>query len=385
MSRLNVGNLFNENEDGAPSVVGISTFSSPHYFIPPSGTEAERPQNPSEGMIRFNTDSGSLEYYRGTHWENIIVNNNNLGGGLNGIGTTNSPQGTGTRGLIGGGENPSATNEIAFITIDTLGDSQDFGDLTETAGQSHACASRVRGLFLMSSPDRKSVDKVTISSTGSAANYGDLIAAQDQRGAASNDIRGLFVGGLFPGSAVHDEIDAVTIASDGTAFDFGNLTIEVTDHYGCASPVRAVFGGGRTIPATNIIDFITISSTGDAQDFGSLNTAAGCRMSCSNATRGVWGGGIQSPGTTRINSIEFVTIASTGNAIDFGDLSDTRANSNGAIASPTRGVFCGGYNPGRVDIIECIQFASTGNVVDFGNLRAANQYCGACSNGHGGL
>ena len=62
MSRLNVGNLFNENEDGAPVVSGISTFSSPHYFVPPSGSTAQRPQNPGEGMIRFNTDSGHLEY-----------------------------------------------------------------------------------------------------------------------------------------------------------------------------------------------------------------------------------------------------------------------------------------------------------------------------------
>ena len=44
MSRLNVGNLFNENEDGAPVVSGISTFSSPNYFVPPSGSTAQRPQ-----------------------------------------------------------------------------------------------------------------------------------------------------------------------------------------------------------------------------------------------------------------------------------------------------------------------------------------------------
>ena len=43
MSRLNVNNLFNENEDGAPVVSGISTFSSPHYFVPPSGSTAQRP------------------------------------------------------------------------------------------------------------------------------------------------------------------------------------------------------------------------------------------------------------------------------------------------------------------------------------------------------
>ena len=63
MSRLNVRNLFNENEDGGPVVSGISTFSSQYYFVPPSGSTAERPKNPDEGMIRFNTDSGRLEYY----------------------------------------------------------------------------------------------------------------------------------------------------------------------------------------------------------------------------------------------------------------------------------------------------------------------------------
>ena len=30
-------------------------------------------------MIRFNTDSGSLEYYSGELWVNVIVNNNELG------------------------------------------------------------------------------------------------------------------------------------------------------------------------------------------------------------------------------------------------------------------------------------------------------------------
>ena len=67
MSRLNVGNLFNENEDGAPVVSGISTFLITTLFCSTIRTTAERPQNPGEGMIRFNTDSGHLEYYTGTH------------------------------------------------------------------------------------------------------------------------------------------------------------------------------------------------------------------------------------------------------------------------------------------------------------------------------
>ncbi len=135
MSRLNVGNLFNENEDGAPVVSGISTFSSPHYFVPPSGTTAQRPQNPGEGMIRFNTDSGHLEYYTGTHWADVIVNNNELGD----QNLTNSAGGTGTRGLFAGGLTPSIVDRIDFISISTFGNAQDFGNLVAETRLAAGC------------------------------------------------------------------------------------------------------------------------------------------------------------------------------------------------------------------------------------------------------
>ena len=34
----------------------------------PSGTTAQRPGSPTEGMVRFNTDYGHLEWYNGTSW-----------------------------------------------------------------------------------------------------------------------------------------------------------------------------------------------------------------------------------------------------------------------------------------------------------------------------
>ena len=125
MSRLNVGNLFNENEDGAPVVSGISTFSSPHYFVPPSGSTAQRPQNPGEGMIRFNTDSGHLEYYTGTHWADVITNNNELGDRT--IQTLLVEQEL-VHYLLEDMQ-PSNKNHIDYITIQLLGNAQDFGDL----------------------------------------------------------------------------------------------------------------------------------------------------------------------------------------------------------------------------------------------------------------
>ena len=140
MSRLNVGNLFNENEDGAPVVSGISTFSSPNYFVPPSGSTAQRPQNPGEGMIRFNTDSGHLEYYTGELWVDVITNNNELGNQL----VSNSAGGTGTRGVIMGEAAPN--NEMEYLTISTLGDTQDFGDLTRSNRGLTSCSNGHGGL-----------------------------------------------------------------------------------------------------------------------------------------------------------------------------------------------------------------------------------------------
>jgi hypothetical protein len=66
---------------------------------------------------------------------------------------------------------------IQYITIDTTGNTTDFGDLT-VARQSKAAASeRIRGVFGGGrEPDKSNViDYITIASTGNAADFGDLI------------------------------------------------------------------------------------------------------------------------------------------------------------------------------------------------------------------
>jgi hypothetical protein len=60
MSKLNINRLTNENEDGAPKITGITTFSSTAFLEPPKGNTAQRPTNPLPGSIRFNSDSGHL-------------------------------------------------------------------------------------------------------------------------------------------------------------------------------------------------------------------------------------------------------------------------------------------------------------------------------------
>ena len=132
MSELNASNLRKEHGNEGPDLVGVTELTSPYFMVPPSGTTAERPQNPQKGTLRFNTDIGSLEYYKGDTigWEQIVRTTPNLGGG------TGSNAGTGARGfLMGGYESyPTIVNKIDYVTIPTLGNTTDFGDMYNATG-----------------------------------------------------------------------------------------------------------------------------------------------------------------------------------------------------------------------------------------------------------
>ena len=118
MSKINVRSFSNENDDGAPDIVGVSTFSSTAYFVPTKGNTSQRPSDHVEvGSIRFNTDTSNLEFYRGhtLGWSQFELIDPELGGG------TGSNTGLGTRGIMtGGNASPVFRNEIEFLTISTL-------------------------------------------------------------------------------------------------------------------------------------------------------------------------------------------------------------------------------------------------------------------------
>ena len=192
MSQINIRNLSNENDDGSPEIVGVSTFSATSFFVPPKGSTAERPEDCEPGSIRFNTDTANLEYFRGKTlgWSQFELVTPNLGGG------TGSNTGLGTRMLAGGGYTPSYTNQIDFLTISTFGDGQDFGDLTTASTGSGGSASRTRGLFtnrrVSGSPAyTNEIDFVTIASTGNAQDFGDSTVANGYNRALSSQIRSL--------------------------------------------------------------------------------------------------------------------------------------------------------------------------------------------------
>jgi len=385
MSEINASNFKKEHGDLAPDLVGLTELTSPYFFVPPSGDTASRPEDCEPGTLRFNTDIGNLEVFRGKTigWESIKRRDSQyLGGG------TGSNTGTGTRLIVfGGSTNPGNLNIIEFATVETKGNTQDFGDLSETYpfASDGACGSRVRGLT--SGANNDGIDFVTISSLGNGTEFGDYHGNM-QSSAFSNNVRGLFAGGYNPQPSIVDNISFVTIAQAGNSVDFGNLAAANRGMGGLSSPTRGIYAGGTTGAPSytnfNNLQFVTIMTTGNTTDFGDIGTAVDFCAAASNATRGIIAGGRVDP-SGAFNTIEFITISSTGDASDFGDLTRNGGEFS-ASASRIEALMVGGYDgSSTTNTIDFVTIATAGNALDFGDLTSARYHASSTTNGHGGL
>ena len=327
---------------------GVTTFDSQAYFVPPGGNTRER----------------------------------NRG-----------------RALLGGGHNPSgATNHIHQLSIQSQGNTEDFGDLTYVRWIPAPSSSSTRGVwsggggYNPGSPTGSYVnfiDFVTIANSSNATDFGDQTAEKGYHAGLSNETRGIIAGGYNDSVGKIDVIEFITIATAGNAQDFGDLTAARMQLAATGSPTRGLFFGGEINPNAvgNVIDFITIATTGNAQDFGDMTAPTKYGNATSSNTRAVYGGGLSPDGSTYTNKIEFVTIATTGNGTDFGDLITAVSTTPGATSNNIRGIIAGGYVPsGNVNSIEFVTIASTGNASDFGDItQNLMRGIGALSDGHGGL
>ena len=251
-----------------------------------------------------------------------------------------------TRGCIQMGQ---YTNAIDYITIQSTGNAIDFGDTTTVSGVGigyrSSASSSTRGLFAggySPSPNNNvnSIDYITIATLGNGIDFGDLRGPRWSAGnsGCSSPVRAVFANGYESpnaGPAIDGNpsrtIDYVTIASTGNAIDFGNSLLNSSARPGLSNSVRGIWGGGRYNSAgTNTIEYIIIASSGNAQYFGDLSTAREMPTASSTQTRGIFAGG-RTP--TFLDVIDYVTIATAGNAVDFGNIRDTWFNGAGCSDS----------------------------------------------------
>ena len=339
-----------------------------HFSVPNGGTN-DRQETPIEGTVRFNDDLATLEFFNGNEWRQFTYN-----------------QGQSGRGVFPPGVTPADSELIDYVTISSLGNALNFGDLTHERRNCASCSSSIRGLIAGGFTSPATSDEIlyiTLASEGDAIDFGTLTNQKSGFAAAASSTRGLFADNTGP----LGQIERVEIGTLGNAIDFGDLSFDRAEQGALSSPTRMVIGGGGAPSGTapsNIMDFIIISSGGQAVDFGDLVDRHGqLGAGFGNSTRGFFAGGLRNPVNLKI--IQYITIASEGNAIFFGDLEIGRSEQPGAASNSTRGVVAGG-NP-TTNSIEYITISTASDAIDFGDLAVPKQRLGGgqMSDSHGGL
>ena len=364
---------------GSTVTVGtVESVSIGTHFSPPKGGIEERGQDFLEGMMRFNTDLNTMEFYNGNEWRQFTYISD----------IQNSPGSRG-RAIRGGGYSPGNTAypDVDLITISTLGNAVNFGQL-HTARTSHgACSSSTRGIFLGGNPDNDSTEYYTLASAGNGIDFGNLTSTgRRYTSSFSSSTRGFSAGGKDD-PAVTNEIDYCEISTLSSWLDFGDLTVAALYWSGLSSPTR-----GLTLvaddPASQVINMVTIASKGNAIDFGNQSKTGGYQSAAANSVRGLWAGGYaSSPRQTggMSKSIEAIMIASQGTTQFFGDLIGTPCYGDGS-SNATRAIFAGSAGTSNTtNNIEFVTIATTGNAQDFGDLPSPVGYAGVTSDSHGGL
>ena len=202
-----------------------------------------------------------------------------------------------TRGVLATGAAASpapVTSAINFITMASTGSESSFGDALVAARGAKGLASPTRGVFArggnLESPAKDAtnvIEYVTIQSKGNSVEFGDRTSLIEFQGAAaSNTTRGILAGG-YTSPANNNIIDYITIATTGNATDFGDLTTARHGGGGMSSATRAVFGGMWDGAADETMDYVTISSTGNAIDFGDTTAAIYYSDGCSDSHGGL--------------------------------------------------------------------------------------------------
>ena len=361
---------------------GIQSLKVSQTFMPPVGGTADRPTDVKPGMVYYNRDFKTIEFWDGNFWKQV-----------------DNTTAAGRAAIMGGNRNPSsvATSAVGSYSIVSGGEESIFGDMNSNgANAGTGLGNRTRGIVVRGTggPSVSDVvEYVTMASIGDTITFGDLATiAYRTGGASSSSTRGVIFGGRGnPGSA-HNSIQYLQIQTLGNALDFGDTIVNQRGQ-GCnlGSPVRGFCIANAPYAAG--IEFVTIASIGNSIDFGDNIYGGGYQAGCSNSVRGVIAGGYQYPGSFLANQKSYIIMASEGNAIEFGDLTNTQGDGLGyaySAATQVRGVVMGGIDnsaspyPSR-STVDAFNFDSKGEVTVIGDLSEGKRD-GACnSDSHGGL
>ena len=249
-----------------------------------------------------------------------------------------------TRGVYFGGYSPSA--QIRFNSILSVGSTTEFGSLTSARFGGTGVSDSTRGISLGGSgptggsinAGMNNIEYVTIQSLGDAVDFGDLVQELASIQSCQSQTRGIISGGKEDSSnSAVNGIEYITMSTLGNAKDFGDMSAVHNGNHqgGGGNAVRGIFHVGSSF--SNTLEFITIATLGNSTDFGDdIMQRGGGIGFFSSPTRTVLGGGNQ-PSDNETNTIAYVQTMTTGNAVDFGDLINSDSAKSGYCVSNGHG------------------------------------------------
>ena len=348
---------------------GSGSVGSAGSGITTSASDPAVDTNPSGGVGTVFTNTTSGETYVCTDATTDDNTWTNVG---DGTGDIKSIIWYGGRGLCVGGAYGGTSNTIQYITIASLGDSTDYGNLGTAAHSMGSASDGSRGVYGGGySTDR--IEYSTIASTGNATDFSAVLpnGSRYLLTATSNDTRAIWMGGAYP---PNDSCDYVVIQTTGTATDFGNLAASKYGVGSASNGTRAIGFGGAT-PAVDTIQFFVFATPGNSSNFGDLSYSGSGVEAVEDTTRAV----VADTNTADSDNLEYITMATESNTTAFGGLHISQYESGG-VTNATRGVWMGGQSASVPDTSQYITIASTGDAADFGDLTIqVNDYNSGCS------
>jgi hypothetical protein len=243
-------------------------------------------------------------------------------------------------------------SSMFYVNSSSKSESMVYGNSTLERFGASGCSSSTRGLFgggdtyAVPTVSTCVIDYITISSLGNANNFGNLYIKRKDLSACSSSTNGFFCGGMIPGYT--KAIDCVTISTLGNASEFGSLSDAVIFTAASSSPTHGFIGGGKANINDNIvrissIDRLSLSTYGEVSNFGNLTLSRCLFGACSSSTKCVFTGGSSSdeihviePNDPPIyDTMDYINTASGGEASEFGgciSISAAQSNCHGGLA-----------------------------------------------------
>ena len=188
MSEFRVDQIKNQAGTRGPDVAGITTFTGTSGIVMPSGDTAYR------GGRGRGVFGGGYTNTPASGFTNIIdyitiatAGNASDFGDLSAARQDTHGLSSSTRGIFAGAT-PGVENTIQYVTISSTGNALDFGDLLRPEGNTvyhGTCADSTRGIIgggYNPSPgfSTKAIDYITIAHLGNASSFGNLSIARDR-------------------------------------------------------------------------------------------------------------------------------------------------------------------------------------------------------------